>query len=411
MGYGVKGSYGLQASGGGGATEIPVWASLPAGAEGDVVPATLGGVNITARKATSIYHPAYPTKAQLAALWPSSDQFPGVRIGPMRRYWQAIAEQKPIKIMVIGDSNSVGQGKTGGNAGCRQISWPKLLATRLGWRDGMAFGNGITGSDSRITYGGWTASVKTSLGGSLESAGGQDLVFTPGIACDSITVTGLGVYGVGGTSTVYVDNVSVGTITHDASVNGNLGLPQLTASVARGVHVVKITSSGQCWINSIQTFDSQSTVPDLYHCGVADANMTDLYADGQPYDNRKHLRQIQPDLVILAATINDLDDGFSVAAITAGMDLVRRNVRENRGELIGICGWATNRPNVTQANLDLLSAHLLTRSQEDGTAWVDNRAALGYTYATTNPAYVADDWHLNTAGYAAMEDQIRRIFE
>lgn len=398
----------------GSGTSVSDWGDLPAGTEGDVVPATLESIAITARKAASIYHPAYPTAAQLAALWPAADQFPGVRIGPMRRYWQAIAESKPIKIMVIGDSNSVGQGKTGGDSGCRGISWPKLLATRYGWRDGMAFGNGLSGSDSRITYDGWFSNIKSCLGGAWQSNnGGDDLEFAPGIACDSVVVTGIAVFGAGGTSTVYVDGVSAGTITHDTSINGGNDLPQITWTGTRGVHTIKVSNNGggTCWINSIQTFDSLSTVPDLYHCGVADANMGDLYADNQPYDNRKHLRQIQPDIVILAATINDLDDGATVGAITTGMDLVRRNVRENRGEFVGVCGWATNRLGVTQANLDLLSVHLLTRSQEDLTAWVDNRAALGYTYATTNPAYVADDWHLNTAGYVAMEDQIRRIFE
>lgn len=403
---------GLQGAGGGGAS-IPDWSALPTGTEDDREPVTLDSAPAVAERGPLYWHPGYPTKAQLDSLWPSVDQSPGLRVGPMRRYWQAIAEQKPIKIMVIGDSNSVGQGKTGGNTGCRAISWPKLLATRYGWRDGMAFGNGLSASDPRLTYDGWFSNIKTCLGGAWQSNnGGEDLEFAPGIACDSVTVTGIAVFGAGGTSTVYVDGVSAGTITHDTSINGGNALPQITWTGTRGVHTIRVSNNGvgTCWINSIQTFDSQSTVPDLYHCGVADANMGDLNADGQPYDNRKHLRQIRPDLVILAATINDLDDGASVAAITAGMDLVRRNVRENGGELMGICGWATNRPGVTKANLDLLLAHLLTLSEEDGTACIDNRGALGYTYATTNPAYVADDWHLNTAGYAAMEDQIRKAF-
>lgn len=391
---------------------VPLWSALPAGVQGDKLNATLDGAPIVAERGISLWHPGYPTAAQLASLWPNADQWPGVRVGPMRTYWQGKAEQRPIKIMVQGDSNCVGQGATVGNAGCRDLSWPKLLATRLGWRDGCAWCMGIANADSRVTNNGWIALVKSALGAAwYTNSAGQDLDFAPGVPCDTIIVTGIAT-NEGGSSTVYVDGNVVGTLSHNTGINGGVDLPQITVPVTRGLHTIRVRANGgDCFVNTFETYDSQSTAPEFLHCGIADANMNELVAGNQRWEARYRLRMIRPSIVLFAATINDLDDGWAVEDITAGMTTARRNIRESGGEFIGVCGWATNRPNVTQASLDLLSAHLLTLSQDDGTAWIDNRAALGYTYATTNPALVADDWHLSAAGYAVMEDQIRRVFE
>ena len=102
--------------------------------------------------------------------------------------------------------------------------------------------------------------------------------------------------------------------------------------------------------------------------------------------------------------------GVKTATITAGFTTLAGFINEIGGKFLGICGWATNRAGVTEANLNTLSAHLKTLSEANGTAWIDTRASLGYTYATTDPADVADDWHLTTAGQAKQAAMIGKAY-
>lgn len=398
------------AGGGGGAVTLPAWSALPAGTEGDVVPATLGGVAITARRAAQIYHPAYPTKAQLTALWPASDQSPGLRIGPMSAYHQGIAEQIPFKIMWQGDSTIGGQGATGGSVGCRPYSFVNLMAAEFGWRDGMAFSQLINNSDPRVSQGGWTASVLDALGGAWESAGGQDLVFTPGIPCDAVIVTGLGVFGVGGTSNVYVDNVLVGVIQHNSAVSG-VNLPQVQVSVERGLHTIKVTSVGQAWINSFETFDSLSTAPELYQCGVANARLTNLTATTGGYSAAQRILQIRPRICVVGASINDLDNNDSIATVKTRMTALRDMHRANGTEFIGLVSWATNRPNISQAELDELYTHQLSLGQSALTGAADLRGSMGDTFAATNPLYYVDDWHFSQLGNVVAKDHYKKLWQ
>lgn len=418
MGFGSGGPFGKPGGSGGGAS-IPAWASLPAGTPGDVVPATLGGVAITARRAASYWHPAYPTKAQTVALWPSSDQEDGVCVGPMSEFWLGVAEESAL-VVWLGDSTNVGQGGTGGNVGCRAVSPPVLVAAARGWRDGCACANGLVVADNRVTERGWTVAVKEVAGSCwVHNTTPEDLDFAPGIVFDSLIVTGVAVFNNDATLTVLVDGSSVGTIDCNTLTNGGIDHPQVRVNVARGVHTVTIRSGGgggTCYCNTIETYDSLSTVPDLLMLAVADSNIGDHIADGA-YRARQRLRLLRTNhknrriVVPFMGTINDLDDSTAVATITAGFTTLAGFINEIGGKFIGICGWATNRAGVTKANLDTLSAHLKTLSQANGTAWIDTRAALGYTYAATNPADVADDWHLTAAGQAKQAAIIGKAFQ
>lgn len=394
------------------------WDALPAGTEGDRSAATLESLAITAERGELYWHPAYPTKAQLASLWPSADQEDGVCVGPMSEFWLGVAEENAL-VVWLGDSTNVGQGGTGGNVGCRAVSPPVLVAASKGWRDGCAAANGLVVADNRVTERGWTFAVKEIAGSCwVHNTTPEDLDFAPGIAFDSLIVTGVAVFGNDATVTVLVDGSSVGTIDCNTLTNGGIDHPQVRVNVTRGVHTVTIRSGGgggTCYCNTIETYDSLSTVPDLLMLAVADSNIGDHIADGA-YRTRQRLRLLRTNhktkriTAAFMGTINDLDDSTAVATITAGFTTLAGFVNEIGGKFLGICGWATNRAGVTKANLDTLSAHLKTLSQSNGTAWIDTRAALGYTYAATDPADVSDDWHLTAAGQAKQAGIIAKAF-
>lgn len=419
MGLGTL-TAGLQGASGG--VSVPLWSALPAGVQGDKLNATLDGAPIVAERGISLWHPGYPTAAQIAAVFPTADQFPGVRVGAMRRFRRAVAEVRAPRIALLADSNSVGQGGTVSNIDCRSISWPKLMATRFGWRDGWASPLGSWDADSRVSRGGWSS------GGVLEAFGAAytlayngptgDLTFTPGVAFDTLTVRGIAVLASNTcVSSVYVDDVLVGTIAHNQASTSpfRTETPSLTVSVTRGTHVVKIAktagTSGSCYITGIETRDSQSTAPELIHSGTANSRTSNYVATNAAYTGPVGLRNVRPDVVILASTINDLDAGDSSATVIARQNQIAAWADDMGADFVGICGWACNRVNITKTKLDELSANLLALAQQYGGAWVDNRAILGYTYAETDPANVADAWHLTAPGYAIMENQIRRVFE
>lgn len=402
----------------GGAASIPDWSALPAGTEGDRESATLGSVEIVAERGETYWHPGYPTKAQLASLWPAADQEAGVRVGPMAEHWLGVAEESALEVF-IGDSNLVGQGGTVSNIGCRATCPPVLVAAAKGWRDGCAAPNGLVVADNRVTERGWTVAVKEISGGCwTHNTTPEDLDFAPGIAFDSLIVTGVAVFDNDATLTVLVDGSSVGTIDCNTLTNGGIDHPQVRVNVARGLHTVTVRSGGTggtCYVNTIETYDSLSTVPDLLMLAVADSNIGDHIADGS-YRARQRLQLLRTNhknkriTVAFMGTINDLDDSTPVATITAGFTTLAGFINEIGGKFLGICGWATNRAGVTEANLNTLSAHLKTLSEANGTAWIDTRASLGYTYATTDPADVADDWHLTTAGQAKQAAMIGKAY-
>lgn len=411
MSYGIAASYGHAGSGGG--TALPEWDALPAGSAGDRLNATLDSAPIVAERGASLWHPAYPTAAQLAALWPSSEQWSGVRVGTMHKVWRAKSEGRPLRVMVIGDSTTVGQGAIADNVGCRAYSWPVLLAQRFGWRDGTCCANGLPNADPRVTPGGWVNAVKEMPGSCWAATSQTDLVFTPGVPFDRLIVTGVAVAGNFAEVTVLVDGASVGTYWCEPSYSGNTNLPVLDVAVTRGTHTVTVraSASGNSYLNTIETRDSQSTAPELLHMGIADANI-DNHISTALYGPRARYALLRPDIALFSGTINDLDDSYSVAdTIIPGFRTLKAILSEVGCSFVGVGGWATLRPLVTAANLDLLNAELLTLSQADGHGYVDVRGHLGRDGSAMDPSLIADDWHLSADGYAEFTVPVGRLFE
>lgn len=412
MSLGTLNSGFAPASGGG--ASIPVWASIPAAAEGTRTNATLGGVAIVGRQGSDYIQPGYPTKAQLDSLWPASPQEDGVAVGPMPCYWDTVARQIPDRIYVIGDSNTVGQGATPSNAGCRDVSWPVVLANSLGWRDGCACSQNLVAADSRVTPSGWTSAVKEIPGACwVHDVSADDMVITLDVPFDRLLVTGVAIPGNPATTTILVDDVSVGTLNHDLG-SASTYHPVVDVPVTRGLHTIKVRSggsSGTCYVNTVETFDSLSTVPDFVHLGVADANIGD-HISTAPYGAQARVKMFcGAGTTVCMNTINDLDDGIAVATIQAGFSTLKGMWTSRPGsQWCGIVGWATNRPGVTKTDLDLLAGTLYDLSESTLGAWIDTRASLGYTYATTDPADVSDDWHLTTQGYAKQAAIVGKAF-
>lgn len=419
---------GLQGAAGGGGATIPQWSALPAGTEGDVVPATLGGGPIVAERGPTRWHPGFPSKAQIASLWPSSDQSPGVRVGPMPHFWRALAEGRPPKVLILGDSTtSPGWMSVPGNANCRASGWPALMASSLGWRDGAAYygpagltaGSSGVPMDNRVTYSAsWAqAGVIYTMGAAWTALGvsARSVTFTPAVECDRIVVRGIAIATSSAITQVYVDDVLMGTLVHNDDPNRqNPSMINVDVLVPRGMHAIRCNatgSSGTCYVHAIETYDSLNLVPDIYSAGVNN-NRTLYIADtGLPYSYRACIEELQPDVVVLSCAINDLDAGDSIATVLARNQTILRHLDRTPCDFVGMIPWCCDRPNITPEALDAIRDEYMDFAQQTGGACIDGRAVLGRTIAEVNPAYVADTYHLLAAGNAILAPMVAEAFK
>lgn len=413
-----------------GGGSVVLWNNLPTGTSGDRLAATLSGAPIVAEKGALRWHPSYPTKVQLDSLWPNSDQYAGVRVGAMKRYWRALAEGRSPKILFLTDSTgSPGWMSVTGNLNSRSYSWPTLVANALGWRDGSAyagssrlesitFGNQL---DTRVAY-----TSASSFGGaviytmgdawSAPASPAKSMTFTPATAFDKLIVKGIATTGSSAARTlVYVDGTLVGSLNHDDILtNQNPSMVEVNVAVTRNTHTVTLTTSGasgNVYINAIETYDSQSLTPNFFSTGVNNNKMLYLADISLPYNYRACIQDLQPDVVVLSCTINDLDSGITIEQMQALNQTFFSHLDKVDCDFVGVCGWATNRPNITKAKLDIVYQQLSDFAQSRNGAVVDQRAVTGYTYAEVDPAIVADDWHLKSAGHTILANQFIQVFQ
>lgn len=417
---------GLQGAIGG--ASLPAWGSLPTGVEGDRLNATLGGVPIVAGRGTERWHPEYPTKAQVDSLWPVADQSPGIRVGAMPQFRRAIAEGRAPKILVIGDSTTSSgwlSVPTGENS--RASGWPAWLTGLLGWRDGSAYAGSSflfnntygPGMDSRVTYSApWAIGVVYTMGDSwaVAASPSKNMVFTPAVAFDSLVVKGVAITGTNAARTqVYVDDVLQGELNHDDNLTRqNPSMVELRVSVTRGSHVVRLTTSGasgNVYVNAIETYDSQSLAPNIFSAGRAGLRMLQIADTSLPYSYKACIEDLQPDVVILSCVINDLDNGDSLATVQARHTTFFNNLSRVPCDFVGVIPWCCNRPSLTKENFDAIRDQFLGFAQARNGAVVDGRGFFGETFASVNPTYYVDNYHLSASGNQALAAQIAKVFE
>lgn len=419
---------GLKGAGGGSSPTATPWDQLPAGADGDRANATLGSSPIVAERGPVVWHPGYPTAAQLASLWPAADQSPGVRVGPMPRYWRAKAEGRAPKVLVIGDSTtSPGWLSVPTGENSRASGWPAYMASLLGWRDGSAYAGSSflfnntygPGMDARVTYSApWAIGVVYTMGDSwaVAASPSKNLVFTPTVAFDSLVVKGIAITGTNAARTqVYVDDVLKGELNHDDNLTRqNPSMVELRVSVTRGSHVVRLTTSGasgNVYANAIETYDSQSLSPNIFSAGRAGLRMLQIADTTLPYSYKACIEDLQPDVVILSCVINDLDNGDSLSTVLARNQTFFDNLSRVPCDFVGVIPWCCNRPSLTKENFDAIRDQFIGFAQARNGSVVDGRGFFGDAFASVNPSYYVDNYHLSASGNQALAAQIAKAFQ
>lgn len=226
------------------------------------------------------------------------------------------------KLMVISDSTGMGAGAgTGGDflIDAYAKAWPARMATFLTergfkvydqsfWTDQGQSTISMASYDPRITLGAnWSFSATTLGGSMLKYTDGavNNFSFTPEAAFDKIEIYAYD--NNGGSFATNVDGgASLGTITTNG---GTQTIVKTTYTVSDATHTINLVPSdnGDFFILGIVTY--RSTVPgvDLIRACRSGSTSTDFINTALPFRPGNVIPQIDPDLTIVALTINDTE--------------------------------------------------------------------------------------------------------
>lgn len=261
------------------------------------------------------------------------------------------------KLMVISDSTGTGRGAGGGGSfltGAYAKAWPARMASFLTesgfkvydqslWTDQNSTDIAYGLYDTRLTLGsGWDFSADT-LGGSMlrfQTGSASTTSFVPEAAFDKIEIY---YYRSGdGTFTVNVDGgASLGTI--DCGSPNDDTIQKTTLTCALGTHTINLVAANDArfFILGIVTYNSAVPGVDLIRACRSGAKISNFVEVAQPFNALNVLPQIDPDLTIIALSINDCEDGTNTATYRSNLaDLIE--TCQEAGDVILMTGPPQN---------------------------------------------------------------------
>jgi lysophospholipase L1-like esterase len=272
-----------------------------------------------------------------------------------------------VKILCIGDSITLGERATQGSltAALGMGTWPKQLGDKLRATLGPADhtfgipanaeGTWSTGRWSVINdSAGWHKSGFGNVGfaGALYRAVRNttaQLVYTPGIECDTIRIYYPQVSGtVQQTYRVYLNDVEQANM-NQGGAGSSIQYYELTGLTKSANHVLKIgppitdsgSGSGDGYVVGVDCFVANKPQFQICNAGVSGSNTTGWNQTGG-WSGHSMITKWAPDLTVIALTVNDIMQNVSLATAETNLTAII-NTAQATGDVI-ICSPFPSQP-------------------------------------------------------------------
>jgi lysophospholipase L1-like esterase len=310
------------------------------------------------------------------------------------------AGTRNAKLVVVSDSTATGFAyPSGAGTNSRQYAWPTLLGSGLlanAKADSLFSINNISGYsayDPRLSGSGLSANgTAFTLGGPLITvADGGVFTFTPTSACDTFDVYVVTTPG-SGSFAVSVGGVSKGTITATAAN----GLLKTTVTGVLG-SAISLTATGAANVAGVIATNSAAKQISVINCGWANGKAADQAANTNPWDARKALAALAPDLTIINLNINDTigtDQTAYAASIQSIIDTAKLS-----GDVLMVVATPFVVTNQSAAQQKIYGDIIRAKAASNNLKLLDMVALWGSEEAHTD-RYVPDGVHFNPTGHA-----------
>lgn len=349
----------------------------------------------------------------------SSPQSPVIStaISPLSKWRLALAKSRagiaPAKILMLGDSTTLGSGGTGISgyqAGTRAVSPAVKLANQLSGfglktRSDSVFGSGNLGNygpnyDPRFVYdAGWisgSATLNQHLNGAFRSAtNGAVMTITPTKAWTHARVW----YARSATQGAF--KLETSDTAAPVAINGS-GANALIAGglVKSGAAsltplVITKTTANATHICGVEFWDSAINDVRIVQCGGSGAKAGDFAASANPWDGLNEITALAPDLTIINYGINDWNAATATVTFTTAMQSWITAAKVT-GDVIVMTGYPTAAATTALATQQTY-VDILVAQAGAGVVALDSWRRLG-SYETAGDFY-ADTLHPNGFGY------------
>jgi hypothetical protein len=336
--------------------------------------------------------------------------------------WQtalARGASAPAKALFVSDSTGMGTGD--GGTTLATGGWARRFATLMGWQDGSFIGDASLADIGALETwnplishtGGWTCSSGAQqLGGNFlatqPSGGSGHLTWAPTQAFDTLRFWYPTVSGLNTAVTVTVDGTLITTLSQSGSsawaYYDVTGLSLTTHTVEIGA-----TGSGDAYIGGFEIFDTTSGDPVYIQASATGLRGTNLGETGDGYSNANAIDTMDPDLLLINLTINDLANNSARDVYWDRLEITLNKAKATAS--IVLCyGYPWNGYPQIDGTGNLYQGLLQNLAKQYGGSYVDFRDVLGFSNGmANNRSYRTDDYHPNAAGHAAMAQYLQDV--
>jgi lysophospholipase L1-like esterase len=327
-----------------------------------------------------------------------------------------------VRLMFVGDSNTVGQGAGTGAASLINSRFSGMASLAIDyldyhnqsmWADGNTTVNNVAlpSYDSRVALGAnWSSDAAGSIGGNWLNVPSQNVAssgkfkISPLAEFDEFELLfPVSPYG-NNLVKVYVDGVIIDSF----SQNRPSGFVKNNYLIARGIHQIEVSGAsgiGQVYLNGIIIKDSENSkgVGIISgHCGGTVTNtITTL-----PYQAVAALNSIAPDFIVYQMTINDCNAGTALATYRNNVEKFMQYASVISNGVL-VVGFPSSGQNTDGALLDQYAEKLCRIAADYGWGFIDLRAVFGSSWIRANSLSLAKDAnHPNASGHIAAAQYI-----
>jgi lysophospholipase L1-like esterase len=330
-----------------------------------------------------------------------------------------------VKILVLGDSTTAGDGSNNTSPGLRSTSYPSFLATQLAGASGLLvntssiFGSaGKTSVANMQSYNplitafptGWALNAAVTAGGAIlaNTTNTATMTYAPGVAFDRIDVWFYRT-AANGTFTVDIGGAALATI--DSS--GANGLIKQTIATGAGaavspVNIQRTGAGGGVYICAVHCYDSTKPAIDVWNAGYAASTTTHWNTATSVYSPRNAIAVLAPDLTIIDLGINDRNGATTVEAYAANLQNIC-TVAKVSGDVMFKIPMQSNPANFASTDWqNQFDAAMRAVAAANVAPVVSSIDAIGDYAAAAANGYMQDDRHALDLGYARIASNVAK---